>query len=102
MEEKKKEQAVLSLLEEAHGGKEKRTGSPSPVGNDACKSGLRGSPGTGSRVRKAGHTRVFPPGNNLQQHCFLIWGIMNNNVDPICSFFLSVELSPVLSALQIY
>lgn len=37
-------------------------------------------------VRKAGHAGVFPAGNNHQQHCFLIRGIMNNTVDPIYSF----------------
>lgn len=68
-------------------GKKKAQGSPSVVRNDACKSQLGGSPCSGSVVRKAGHSGVFPPGNNLQQHCVLIWGIMNNTVDPIFSFF---------------
>lgn len=52
-------------------------------------------------VRRAGHTGVFPPGNNLQHHCFLIWRIMNNTVDPICSFSQRRTFL-VLSALWIY
>lgn len=60
-----------------------------------------GRPCTGCVVRKAGHTGVFPPGNNLQQHCFLIWRIMNNTVDPIYSFS-RCRTFPVLSALWIY
>lgn len=72
--------------EKGHKQKEKRTGSSFLARNNACKSRLWGSPCTGTVVKKAGHTGVFPPGNNLQQHCFLIWGIMNNTVDSICSF----------------
>lgn len=86
--------------EKGHREKEKRTGCSSFVWNDAGKSRLRG-PCTGSVVRKAGHTGVFPPGNNLQQHCFLIWRIMNNTVDPICSFS-QCRTFPVLSAPWIY
>lgn len=87
--------------EKGHKRKEKRTGSSSLVRNNACKSRLWGSPCTGRVVKKAGHTGVFPPGNNLQQHCFLIWGIMNNTVDSICSFSQR-RTFPRLSALQIY
>lgn len=66
--------------------RKKRTGGPSLVRNNAVQSGLCGSSRTGSMVRKAGHAGVFPAGNNHQQHCFLIRGIMNNTVDPIYSF----------------
>lgn len=54
--------------EKGHRWNEKRTVCPSLVWNNAGKSCLWGRPCTGSVVRKAGHTGVFPPGNNLQQH----------------------------------
>lgn len=51
-------------------------------------------------MRRAGHTGVFPPGNNLQHHCFLIWRIMNNTVIQF-ALFLSVELSLCCQALDL-
>lgn len=73
-EKKKKEQAVLPLFEMM-------------LASLSCEGTLHRQ-----CVRRAGHTGVFPPGNNLQHHCFLIWRIMNNTVIQF-ALFLSVELS---------